>query len=408
MRSVSLRSRSRPSAAARPAAAVRAATAAAAAPPRARPAAASRATRRAAGATGTGGGAAGAGVAGSAAGAGGCAAGTGGSTAGTGGATGGGAGGAGATGGRGGTGGGGATGAGGIGGTTGGAGGTGGAGTGGRGGSVGGSAGGGRGGGAGTGTAGASGGAGAGGAGTIVKMLDIADVWSGHPVGFALVTTATRQYVAYYDTNRDLTVAQRALTSDTWTFARLPTTVGWDSHNYIAMDIDSAGFIHVSGNMHAVPLIYFRSTQANNAADLLQRDDGRQQRIQLHLPAVLPRHGRQPGLQLPRRLQRQRQPHLQHLRHRHEDLAPPAERALHRRPGPAQRVPGRPGARPRRLLAHGLGVARDARRRDQPRSVLRAQPRSRPVADRRRREPDAADHARHQRHRRSRCRSTAA
>jgi BNR repeat-containing family member len=218
------------------------------------------------GATGTGGGAAGAGVAGSAAGAGGSAAGTSGNTAGTRGATGGVAGGAGATGGRGGTGGGGAMGAGGIGGTGGGAGGTGGAGTGGRGGSVGGNAGGGRGGSAGTGTAGASGGGGAGGAGTIVKMLDIADVWSGHPVGFALVTTATRQYVAYYDTNRDLTVAQRALTSDTWTSVRLPTTVGWDSHNYIAMDIDSAGFIHVSGNMHAVPLVYFRSTQANNAA----------------------------------------------------------------------------------------------------------------------------------------------
>ena len=96
-------------------------------------------------------------------------------------------------------------------------------------------------------------------------MLDVADVWSGHPVGFALLTTATRQYVAYYDTNRDLTVAQRALTSDTWTFTRLPTTVGWDSHNYIAMDIDGAGYIHVSGNMHTVPLIYFRSAQPNNA-----------------------------------------------------------------------------------------------------------------------------------------------
>ena len=183
--------------------------------------------------------------------------------------------------------------------------------------------------GAGTATAGSGGGAGtggsggsAGGTGTITKTLDIADVWSGHPVGFALVTTATRQYAAYYDTNRTMTVASRALTSDSWTFARLPSTVGWDSHNYIAMDIDSAGFIHVSGNMHAVPLVYFRSTQANNAADLLQRDDGRQQRIELHLPAVLPRHRRQPGLQLPRRLQRQRQPHLQHLRHRHEDLAP--------------------------------------------------------------------------------------
>ncbi|HXU01637.1 MAG TPA: BNR repeat-containing protein [Polyangia bacterium] len=137
-------------------------------------------------------------------------------------------------------------------------------GAGGRGGN-GGIAGGGRGGGAGTGAAGSSG---SGGAGTIVKVLDIADVWSGHPVGFSLVTTPTRQYVAYYDTNRDMTVAQRALTSDTWTFTRLPTTVGWDSHNYIAMDLDSGGFIHVSGNMHAVPLIYFRGAQANEAGSL--------------------------------------------------------------------------------------------------------------------------------------------
>jgi len=101
-----------------------------------------------------------------------------------------------------------------------------------------------------------------------VKVLDVADVWSGHPVGFALVTTATRQYVAYYDTNRDMIVAQRALTSDTWTTSRLPTTVGWDSHNYIAMDLDSAGFIHVSGNMHAVPLVYFRSVLANEVGSL--------------------------------------------------------------------------------------------------------------------------------------------
>ena len=181
--------------------------------------------------------------------------GSGGSVGGTGGSSGGA--GAGGVGGRGGTtGGAGTTGAAGAGGT-GGAGGRGGSGgTGGRGGS---------GGAAGTGTAGASG---TGGAGTIVKVLDVADVWSGHPVGFALVTTATRQYVAYYDTNRDMIVAQRALTSDTWTTSRLPTTVGWDSHNYIAMDLDSAGFIHVSGNMHAVPLVYFRSVLANEVGSL--------------------------------------------------------------------------------------------------------------------------------------------
>jgi hypothetical protein len=223
------------------------------------------------GATGTGGGAGatGGGSGGSLAGVGGGgASGTGGSTTGAGGAAGG-SGGGGSGGGGGMTGGtGGAAGTGGIAGT-GGRGGGGGssAGSGGRGGAAGSNAGaGGRGGSGGTGgTAGASSG-GTGGAGTIVKVLDVADVWSGHPVGFSLVTTATRQYVAYYDTDRTMTVASRDLTSNTWTFARLPSTVGWDSHNYIAMDIDSTGFIHVAGNMHAAPLVYFRSTMANNAA----------------------------------------------------------------------------------------------------------------------------------------------
>jgi hypothetical protein len=222
-----------------------------------------------------GGGGSGAGVAGSsAAGAGGAAGGAG--SVGAGGSSGGG----GAGGGSGATGAGGAAGTGGsagaAGGATAGAGGSGTGGTagGGRGGATagaGGTAGGGGGGAtAGTGGTAGAGGAGAGGAagggasGTIVKMLDVADVWSGHPVGFALLTTATKQYAAYYDANRDMTVAQRALTSDTWTFTRLPTTVGWDSHNYIAMAIDSAGYIHVSGNMHAVPLIYFRSMQPND------------------------------------------------------------------------------------------------------------------------------------------------
>jgi hypothetical protein len=222
------------------------------------------------GATGTGGG--GAGTGGGAAGTGGNPTGTGGGPAGAGGGTGGVAGngvagsaaGAGGGAGRGGTGGqGGIAGAAGTGGGTGGAIGV--AGAGGSGGIAGGGRGGGgaggRGGVAGAGTAGTGGG---GGAGTILKTLDITDVWSGHPVGFALLTTETQQYAAFYDSQQRMTVAQRALTSDTWKLVRLATSVGWDSHNYIAMAIDSGGFIHVSGNMHAVPLIYFRTTQANN------------------------------------------------------------------------------------------------------------------------------------------------
>lgn len=40
----------------------------------------------------------------------------------------------------------------------------------------------------------------------VVDQLDIAPVWAGHSVGFALVTKPPYQYVAYYDSVRELTV----------------------------------------------------------------------------------------------------------------------------------------------------------------------------------------------------------
>lgn len=85
-------------------------------------------------------------------------------------------------------------------------------------------------------------------------------VWSGHPVGFDLLTTEKYQYAAYYNAERQMIVARRALGSDQWEKKVLPSVLGWDSHNYVTMVIDKKGFIHVSGNMHGVPLVYFRSS----------------------------------------------------------------------------------------------------------------------------------------------------
>ncbi|HEX9621447.1 MAG TPA: BNR repeat-containing protein [Polyangiaceae bacterium] len=118
---------------------------------------------------------------------------------------------------------------------------------------------------------GATGSGGTGGASTpIAEVVDVADVWSGHPVEFALLTRGDRQFVAYYDDERRMAVAARSLGETTWTFQVLPTTLGWDSHNYVAMAADELGFLHVSGNMHNVPLIYFKSTVALDAASLQQ------------------------------------------------------------------------------------------------------------------------------------------
>jgi hypothetical protein len=93
-------------------------------------------------------------------------------------------------------------------------------------------------------------------------------VWSGHPVGFGLLTRPPHQYAAYYDAQRRMTVAQRRLDAKRWTFTRLPLVLGWDSHNYVTMAFDRAGHLHVSGNMHCAPLVYFRTTKAGDAGSL--------------------------------------------------------------------------------------------------------------------------------------------
>ena len=103
---------------------------------------------------------------------------------------------------------------------------------------------------------------------SVEKSLDVAPVWSGHPVGFALLTQGNRQYVAFYDAKRQMTVASRQLDQDAWQFTRLPSTVGWDSHNYVTMAMDEQHQLHVSGNMHCVPLVYFRTTRPYDASSL--------------------------------------------------------------------------------------------------------------------------------------------
>ena len=62
-----------------------------------------------------------------------------------------------------------------------------------------------------------------------LRAIDVAPVWAGHPVGFDLLTVEGRQFVAFYDAERRMTVAARKLGDPAWRFARLPSTLGWDS-----------------------------------------------------------------------------------------------------------------------------------------------------------------------------------
>jgi hypothetical protein len=99
-------------------------------------------------------------------------------------------------------------------------------------------------------------------------VVDVEPVWSGHPVGFAIATAGERQYVAYYDAQRRMSVAGRSLDSDAWEIARLPSLLGWDSHDGVALAVDSLGHLHVAGNMHNDPLIYFRSARPHDVGSL--------------------------------------------------------------------------------------------------------------------------------------------
>jgi hypothetical protein len=101
-----------------------------------------------------------------------------------------------------------------------------------------------------------------------ITSLDIAPVWSGHPVGFALLTRGDHQFAAFYDKDRRMTVGQRTLGQRRWSFTVLPSSVGWDTHNLIAMALDRDGYLHVAGNMHTTPLVYFRSARPYDAATL--------------------------------------------------------------------------------------------------------------------------------------------
>ncbi|MCL2304015.1 MAG: BNR repeat-containing protein [Planctomycetaceae bacterium] len=104
----------------------------------------------------------------------------------------------------------------------------------------------------------------------IDRRDDVAQVWSGHPVGFCLQSHKGKQFVGFYDANRNLVIGVRDRDSSDWTFKPLDTQVGWDSHNSITMTFDRDDILHVSGNMHCVPLLYFRAEKPLDVQSLRQ------------------------------------------------------------------------------------------------------------------------------------------
>jgi len=116
---------------------------------------------------------------------------------------------------------------------------------------------------------------------TVEQVIAIDKVWAGHPVGFSLLTHKNRQYIAYYNANRNMVVGQRKLKDPKFELTIMPATsressggtstvLGWDSHNSVTLGIDPNGYLHLSGNMHVHPLTYFRSTKPNDISTLVQ------------------------------------------------------------------------------------------------------------------------------------------
>lgn len=110
----------------------------------------------------------------------------------------------------------------------------------------------------------------------------IGKVWAGHPVSFALIVERGHQFIAYYDADRRLTVLGRKIGEATWTRAQppgVPTArdrdsnfTGWDSHNYLRLALDHSGTLHLSGNMHVDPLVYYRTEKPFDLATLQRFD----------------------------------------------------------------------------------------------------------------------------------------
>ena len=111
------------------------------------------------------------------------------------------------------------------------------------------------------------------------QVGDVSQVLTRTPVGpvlstirveFSLLTKGDQQFVAFYSPTRAMTVAQRTLGNSTWRFKELPSKIGWDNHNWVILGLDETGCLHVSGNMHASPLVYFKASKPLDIDSLVQ------------------------------------------------------------------------------------------------------------------------------------------
>lgn len=106
----------------------------------------------------------------------------------------------------------------------------------------------------------------------VASRTDVSAVWSGNPVGFSRVEDDEHEYLAYYDPHRQLTVARRRKGEPEWQVQKLDEIVALDAHNSAALGIDPEGHLHLTANMHVVPLNYWRTSSPGDIHSFIRLD----------------------------------------------------------------------------------------------------------------------------------------
>lgn len=101
-----------------------------------------------------------------------------------------------------------------------------------------------------------------------IRLVPIAKGWARNQINAVIfrrnsVTTfGDLQYVAFYDTEARVILAQRKLSSSQWTIHQTQYTGDTqDAHKSISIAVDGDGFLHLAWNHHNTRLQYCRSTR---------------------------------------------------------------------------------------------------------------------------------------------------
>ncbi len=116
----------------------------------------------------------------------------------------------------------------------------------------------------------------------IIKVIEVAPVWSVHLLGAPnLVTSDDYQYIAYYDKDAYLTLAQREIGSTDWEYVKFPVQMGWASggHACLTLALDRDGYVHLSSYRRSLrqgppsppAKIYYRSMEPHDISDMERR-----------------------------------------------------------------------------------------------------------------------------------------